>query len=245
MRYLLLFMFLVGIFVLGGRFCNFNFGGVRGEGPVRTETRNLPAFHSVTVDLAGDVELIVSPETRAEIQAQENLLPILKTEVLDGKLRIYFEKSVWFQDEIRIKLYAPAFDDLALRGSGALVGRDSLSGARLDLLLSGSGNIELPNLHFGQVVCTLSGSGNVNAGGDTDALEVTLAGSGDIELKHLRAKQVKATLSGSGEIRCFALEGLDAKVSGSGDIYYAGNPAALKTNISGSGEIKQDGAEAQ
>ena len=40
MRYLLIFMFLVGIFVVGKRSFNFSFGGTKGTGPMKTETRS-------------------------------------------------------------------------------------------------------------------------------------------------------------------------------------------------------------
>jgi len=60
MRNLIIFMLLVGVFVLVKRSCHFSFLGVRGEGPLKTETRSLSGFHAVALDLSGDVEISVS-----------------------------------------------------------------------------------------------------------------------------------------------------------------------------------------
>ena len=93
MRYLLIFMFLVGIFVVGKRSFNFSFGGTKGTGPMKTETRSARDFHAVELDLSGDVELRIAEQYSVEVQAQENLLPLLKTEVDNGRLRIYFSEN--------------------------------------------------------------------------------------------------------------------------------------------------------
>ncbi|MBK8425382.1 MAG: hypothetical protein IPL27_05085 [Lewinellaceae bacterium] len=76
MRYLLIFMFLVGIFVVGKRSFNFSFGGTKGTGPMKTETRSARDFHAVELDLSGDVELRIAEQYSVEVQAQEKPVAI-------------------------------------------------------------------------------------------------------------------------------------------------------------------------
>ncbi|HEY6067532.1 MAG TPA: DUF2807 domain-containing protein, partial [Gaiellaceae bacterium] len=83
----------------------------------------------------------------------------------------------------------------------------------------------------------LIGGGLLRAGGTVNRLDVSLAGSGDAQLEQLVARDVHAVLSGSGRILVHATGKLDASVPGTGTILYSGNPANVKTNISGQGEI--------
>ena len=64
-----------------------------------------------------------------------------------------------------------------------------------------------------------------------------MSGSGDIRAYDLQADFVDAQVSGSADIRVTANEMLKARVSGSGDISYKGNPKKIDTKSSGSGDI--------
>jgi len=83
----------------------------------------------------------------------------------------------------------------------------------------------------------LSGSGNITGSGSASRLDVTLSGSGTIVLGELAAQDVRATLSGSGSIRVWATRSLDAKIAGSGAVFYRGHPHELVTSVAGSGAV--------
>jgi len=58
-----------------------------------------------------------------------------------------------------------------------------------------------------------------------------------VQLTRLVASDVRADVSGSGSIFVTATKRLDASVSGSGAILYAGSPPNVTSNITGSGAI--------
>ena len=88
-----------------------------------------------------------------------------------------------------------------------------------------------------EVDASLSGSGDINLSGRTTDFTVSVSGSGDIKAYDLEADFVRATVSGSADIRVTANQSIDARVSGSGDIHYRGNPKKIKSKASGSGDI--------
>jgi hypothetical protein len=105
------------------------------------------------------------------------------------------------------------------------------------LRLSGSGSVVAHAVSAGRLTVDLSGSGIVRAGGSVTRLEVALGGSGQAELLDLAARRVRAVVGGSGEIATTVSETLDATISGSGTIRYAGNPAHVSRRVTGSGII--------
>jgi Putative auto-transporter adhesin, head GIN domain len=53
----------------------------------------------------------------------------------------------------------------------------------------------------------------------------------------LIARNVDAVIRGSGTIFVTATQSLDAKVPGSGAVLYGGDPAQVRTSITGSGAV--------
>jgi hypothetical protein len=241
MRNLIIFMLLVAIFVLGKRSCNVSlpFMGVRGNGPVKTETRSVSGFHGVNLDLSGDVEVRVADTYSVEVQAQENLLPILKTEVKDGVLRIYFDQSVSFSDDIKVRISGPAFDELALGGSGNIKVLTPIKAEKLKLSVGGSGDIDASQADAGSIACSIDGSGGIEVGGKANDLSVDISGSGGFKAKSLTVSNCTVEVSGSGDVNCGEVaQKLKASVSGSGSIQYSGTPS-VETHVSGSGSVEK------
>lgn len=244
MRYLLIFMLLVGLFVVGKECFHFNshgfsFGtGIRGEGPVKTETRNVSDFHAVKMNIAGDVEVSVAETYFVEVQAQENLLPILKTEVSDGTLKIYFDKSVSYSDGVKVRVSAPAFDHFSLGGSGTIKAMTPIKAEKMALEVAGSGDIFIEQCEFGSLETSIAGSGSMELGGKTSSIKSEIAGSGDVRAKNLTANELNVEIAGSGSVTCDVAQTLKASIAGSGDVYYSGQPV-VEANVSGSGSVKK------
>lgn len=240
MRYLVAFMVLVGVFVLSYDSCDgfhFGIGGVKGSGPVKTETRSATDFHAIEVNIPASVEVSVSDQYSVVVEAQENLLPILKTEVKDGKLRLYFEENVSNAENLKVRISGPAFDELSIGGSGSIKTLTPLHGDRLALSIGGSGAIDIPQADFGSMACSIAGSGNIQVAGKSNDIRFEIAGSGDIAAKGLLANTGKAEIAGSGSVTCNISQTLKAEIAGSGDVFYTGSPA-IDTDISGSGKVK-------
>jgi hypothetical protein len=106
-------------------------------------------------------------------------------------------------------------------------------------VLSGSGIVTADGVRAKDLTVRVPGSGVVRLGGTADRLRADLSGSGDVQLQDLVARDVTAKLSGSGRLQVHAFESLDALVSGSGAIFYTGDPSTVSSNVTGSGAILQ------
>ncbi|MBX2892451.1 MAG: DUF2807 domain-containing protein [Saprospiraceae bacterium] len=240
MRYLLIFMLLVGLFMFGSRiFKDSPFGfGIHGEGPVKTETRSMRDFHAIRLNVGGEVEVSVADNYFVEVQAQENLLPVLKTEVEDGALRIYFSENVSNHRGLKFRISAPAFDRFSISGSGKITSMTPIRSEKMKAEVSGSGDIVLQEVEFDSTIASISGSGGIQLGGKSNVLKASIAGSGDIKAKQLTANELKVDIAGSGSVTCDVAQTLKANIAGSGDVFYSGQPT-VDANVSGSGSVKK------
>ena len=174
---------------------------------------------------------------------ESNLLEYIITEVKDGQLTLKVKKganlkpSSW-DDGIRITVPIERIEAVKLSGSGDIVSKTTLKANNFSTALSGSGDITL-DIECDAIDASMSGSGDINLSGSTRDFEVRISGSGDVEAYDLKAENVDATISGSADIQVTATKMLKARVSGSGDISYRGNPEKVDTKASGSGDISK------
>ena len=214
---------------------------VKGNGKTVTIERSVGEYDYVALAGWFDVELVDGTEGQLTLKGEENLLEYIKTEVKDGKLTIKQRKGInlkpsnW-NDGILITVPVENVDGVSLSGSGDIVGKTVLKSDRFKTSISGSGDISL-EIEAKSVDASMSGSGDMNLSGRATDFEVSVSGSGDIRAYDLEADFVDAQVSGSADIKVTANEMLKARVSGSGDISYKGNPKKIDTKSSGSGDI--------
>jgi hypothetical protein len=215
---------------------------IKGNGNMVTEERNLESYDAVSVAGWFDVELVSGKEGSLTLSGEENLLEHIETKVKNGRLTVKTESgynlqpSSWKGKGILITIPVEDINSLVLSGSGDVEGKTKLASDNLEVVMSGSGDMDL-EIESNQAEVTLSGSGDIVLKGSSDKLTITVSGSGDVKAYELSAREVDARVSGSADIRVTATEYIKARVSGSGDIHYRGNPEKIDSKTSGSGDI--------
>jgi Putative auto-transporter adhesin, head GIN domain len=189
---------------------------VEGSGNRKTERREVAGFDRLLVEGAYRVEVASGSPPSLEVEADDNLLPLIRAEVEGGRLRVHNERGMSTKEMPRLRLTVPDLREVELPGASEF----SLTGVKNESL-----KISVP------------GASKLRAEGETGRLEVALSGAGLIDAEGLRARQVKASCSGAGSISVHASETLDASVSGVGSINYSGNPATVNRSVSGLGKI--------
>ncbi len=218
--------------------CKKIFKGVKGTGPVTTETRAVTGFKGVDLGVSGDVYMTQGSDFKVVVETQANVAELLETYVDDGVLKIYFKKNTGNvnYDKLIVRIQAPVFESIGLYGSGNMVAENAFKGQNLAIILAGSGEVNIKDATYNSLKADITGSGNLAISGTAESSDLQVSGSGDIEAAGLKSKQTKADVVGSGNIDCQAETNLDANIVGSGDIHYSGNPS-VKSRVTGSGDI--------
>lgn len=213
--------------------------GIRGEGPVVAETRNIADFDQIDLAVDGEVILKQGPTQEVEIEAQENILDILETKVRKGKLEIGFgHHQVRRYKEIKIYITVPEVTYLKVSGSGKIIGDTDFESEDVSLVISGSGSIDFGALNATRIDSDISGSGDLYLNGSCAEHLSTISGSGKIRAYELLSAETNIRISGSGNAEISVSDYLKAKVSGSGKVRYKGNPT-VDVDISGSGKVER------
>lgn len=216
---------------------------VTGNKEMSKQTRNVGNYDRVAVTGMMDVQLVAGKEGRIEVEAESNLMEYIETEVSGDQLKISVKKGVNLQpsNNYPIKLIVPFedLDGLSLTGSGHIRNSDVISARSFKLSVTGSGNMNL-DLRTEELEGAITGSGDVKLKGTTGSFRCKVTGSGDFLAYDLKADAVDASVSGSGDIEISVQNELSARVTGSGDIKYRGNPDKQNFKTSGSGSVSKN-----
>jgi len=232
---------LITLFTLS---CNAQWGKkIKGNGKVVTIERSVGDYEAIAVAGWFDVNIIDGREGEISLKGEENLLEYIKTEVKNGKLTIKVKKGYNLQSSnwkegILVTVPVESVNSVSLSGSGDIVGKDVLRSDEFSTVISGSGDISL-TVEADMLKAVIAGSGDIKLSGKARDFNVTVSGSGDVQAFDLSADHVKANVSGSADIKVTANESIIARVSGSGDIMYKGDPEKVDSKASGSGDINK------
>lgn len=214
--------------------------GVKGNGKMTTITRTTGDYDGVRCAGSMDFVLVAGDEGNITIEGEENLLEYIITEVKNGQLVVKVENKVNLKPSwgktIKITVPFRDIEAVSLAGSGDVWNEDKITATDFEASLAGSGDMVL-NVEASSVEGSIAGSGDLTIKGSTNDLEAKVAGSGDFHGFDLDANNTVVSVAGSGDAEVVSKVSLKARVSGSGDIEYKGNPESEDTKVSGSGSI--------
>jgi hypothetical protein len=217
---------------------------VSGSGRTVTEQRSLPPFQGVA--LSGSMDLVVRQGNtqQVEVTVDDNLLPLLETEVTgsgaDARLQVRWKRgmSIYTKTDARIHVTVPRLTSLAASGSGDMT-VEPFETPSLSISISGSSDTRLQKLTTADLQISISGSGDVEGAGSATRLKVGIAGSGDVKLREMKSGEVSVNIAGSGDASVHADKALEVRIAGSGDVVYTGNAATVNAKVAGSGSVNK------
>lgn len=207
----------------------------------KKETRKVAEFEQIDLSIPANLYLTQGSQNEVIIEADEDILAKIETEVEGSVLVIKFEKWYNYKGAGKINVYVTVKEikGLEVSGSGDIITKSAIKTEKLGLEISGSGTIIIDNLTVKDVYAAVTGSGNIEIKGNSKAniLKADVTGSGDIDCEGIEFNNGELDITGSGSIRAHVSNDLNADITGSGSIYYKGKPV-IDADVTGSGKIR-------
>jgi len=207
---------LIPLFALSG--CHI---GVQGSGIRKTEQRDLAPFTAIVTSGAFEVEVTCQKPASFEIEGDDNILPLIQTEVRNGVLRVTSTKSYNSRAGISLRITVPDLERIESTGAG---------------------KFRISDLNNDKFEVHSTGASTVVVSGQSKSLEISSTGAGKIDAHNLRAEKAEVDVTGAAAVDVYASDELDVSVSGAGRVTYGGNPKVSK-HVSGAGQVtKKEGS---
>ena len=190
--------------------------GIRGNGQIKTEERQVGAFANLDAGGAFEIEW-ESGSPALRITTDENLLPYIENNVSDDTLHLRTRDHIWPTHGIKIVISSPTRTGGRIRGAVKLTVKQ-LSGPTFALESKGASEVTL--------------SGNV------DRLLVDMTGASQLAAAGLQTRTAEISTTGAGDSEVAVTDTLNVAITGAGKVTYSGNPATIKKQITGAGSIR-------
>lgn len=234
---------------------------IQGSGKKASEERQVSDIQRVSLRATGDLTIIQGSEEGLTIEADDNILPHLKSEMRGRELILGPEEGTSINPKTPIKytLKVKELNRASVSGSGSITSESiqaqdfsaSISGsgkvnfAKLDAQdvsfeISGSGKMSVDTLKGKTLQARVSGSGDYDLSGEVDRQTITISGAGNYLCGDLKSSEANVHITGSGDVKVWAGSKLDIIISGSGNVSYYGKPNVSQT-VAGGGNIKSLG----
>lgn len=188
-------------------------------GNVVSEQRDVNGFDEVELRGVGNLSVRQAGSESLTVEAEEDVLPKIRTEVENNRLIISPEPNTDIQTTEPINYKLTVKD---LRG----------------MEVSGSGDIDAEGISTDGLGMNISGSGAIKASGSANDQKIGISGSGIYRAEGLESKKAEVDVEGAGSAIVNASEVLKAKVSGAGFVEYIGDPTVEK-DVSGAGRVSK------
>jgi len=219
---------------------NDNVDNVKGNGTPTTETRSIASATGLRIENRQradmEVEVNVGGAPQLVIEGDDNLVPLVHTEVRGDTLRIWAEQRMSSSKPIRVRYTAPRLENLETTGS-VRTNVQGLMGGPLQVSHTGSGYLELRG-QVERLQVRHTGSGQIYADGlDSKVATVEMSGSGRVNIGSVRGDALRVSASGSGSFQARGIvHSLDVQMQGSGSAQLndlRADEAHITTNGSG------------
>ncbi|MDX1406473.1 MAG: head GIN domain-containing protein [Saprospiraceae bacterium] len=207
----------------------------RGRGGTVTETLDISAFDRIRLDIPARVYLTQGDYFEVVVEGRRNVIDEIERDVHDGEWDIEFDRCMREIGDLDIYITIPSIARVIVQSSGEVYGENTIVASQMDLLMRGSGLIDLA-LDVDYLDARIQGSGDIYLEGSVHSQNVEINASGDYGAFNLVSDDADVRINGSGDAQVYVNEYLKVKIRASGDVYYKGDPE-LDISITGSGDV--------
>lgn len=194
------------------------FNKIKGSGVTKVEKREVSGFKKIEVSGAIEVEVTAQKDFSVDVEADDNLLEYVKTEVDGETLKIYTKSRIWKHNKIRVTISMPELTETEV---------------------SGASKITANNIKTDSFKIDVSGASKIDLNGEANNLKIESSGASKINAENLKVANANVDVSGASNITVNATEEVQAEASGASKVYYVGEPKNVIKDTSGASKVSQ------
>lgn len=202
--------------------CHHGMGvGLRGSGKRMSQKRTVSPFTSISTEGAFTIEVTCQKDPSLEVEADDNVLDAITTEVNNKVLRLRNTKNYSVDEPVKFKITLPNLEGLSV---------------------SGAGKIDIKGMNNDKFEIDSSGAPTISVSGNTKLVDIDTSGAGKIDTHNLHASRGVVDSKGASKVDLDVADQLDVTIAGPSQVTYKGDPVVNKT-IRGPGKVEKRSSE--
>lgn len=223
--------------------CNMNISSLKkvdGSGNVVTKNRNIATdFTSVKASNGLEVVLEQGSNPEVKVEADDNLQEHIKTEIIDGELKIYADVTIRNAESKKVFVRLAKLNSLEASSGATVSSNGVLENASMNFSSSSGSEIDV-KVNAGTVSCKSSSGSEIKIKGKAEKLETKSSSGSSIDASDLKTKDAIADSSSGSSINLNVSESLTAEASSGSSVNYVSKPATLNKKTSSGGSVSEE-----
>lgn len=213
-----------------------NFGdGKKGNGVVAEESREITEeFTAVLASEGLDVFVSQGTEFDIRVEADENIIDLIGTDIENGRLRIHAIENIGRATK-KIYVTLPEITGLESSSGADLIVQNVIKAEKISLEATSGADLNIEVI-ADKVDADASSGSDIRITGEAATFIADASSGADIKARKLVTKNCTANASSGSDISVHVTESLTADASSGADISYSGD-ASVKKNKSSSGSV--------
>ena len=212
--------------------------GEMGSGNVIRQERKVSSFNGIDVSGAFDVKLIQGTSNSLIVEADDNLMDLIRTEVRGNILVIDNKKPIAHSKSMKVFITFTELKSIDLSGAVDIESQGKLTLPELTISGSGASDAKL-EMDVQRLGIDCSGGSKLKLTGSAKDVDVDVSGAVDLFAYDFPAENYKLSISGAGKAEINVSKNLKVDISGAASVHYKGNPPNIYQDISGAGSVKK------
>jgi hypothetical protein len=209
-------------------------------GKIEMLTREVSGFDKIVAENNVNVFITQDSVFEVKIESGDNLIPLIKTEVVDGTLFISNKNRCnWtrsYKKPFNVYIKMPIIKYITSDGSGDIKSIGTITSNAFDIQTKSSGNIEL-TVNNSKVISHMNGSGDVTLHGVTYEHSCSIGGSAFLYCNDLQTSYTWIQSYTTGLCYVTAADLLICRIDEVGDVYCSEHPIAVQKIKNGKGNL--------
>jgi len=210
---------------------------VNGDGKVVKEERNLSGFKAISVHNA--IHLYISQGTteKVTVEAEEEIMHHLFTEVSGGVLKIGVKGSVNNTGEMNVYVTLKEITSLETGSAAKAECNGKIETGELKISTGSASSVKM-DLKCNKLEIKSGSASKIRITGTAQSIETESSSASSVDLSELKAESGEVEASSAASVKVQVTSKVDAKASSGAGITITGNPASRNSDSSSGGSVR-------
>lgn len=203
----------------------------KGSGNLVKQERTVEPFTEIEAGSAFVISLTQGDPVKVIVETDDNFLENIVTTVEGNRLVIEGDK-LRNPTAMRVYITTPDLSAIEIQGAARLDSEGEFKCNKLSIEASGASKVNL-TLDAQEIQSEISGAAKVHLNGKAVSNAAEISGAALLDAMQLATQTTTAGISGAAKARVYAINELNAEISGAGTLYYFDNGETKKLNEAG------------
>lgn len=211
-----------------------------GSGNPKSEIRKIASFESIDVGLAFQVTLTQGKSQRVSIEADDNILPYIVTEVKNKKLYIKMSGNRGFDSKcpMKIDITIPAIREIEASGASSISSESLWKSQEMELDISAASKLTL-RIDVTSLKLELAGASKVDLSGSAGVLKAEVSAAAKLNAENLNVRKADIEVAGAANAEITVTEEIEYEANGASKLTFKGSPRVLKAEVSTAASVSE------